>query len=100
MKSIEENPGEELLKCLPEGQQDKESLRENLYSPHMQQMMEKLEEALYTEGGVALFYEIGLDLKVLEGSYGTEALLKGISKWAKENGKGKEEEKEKEKGGK
>lgn len=43
LKVIEENATEDLIKFLPEGQQDKQSLRENLYSPQIQQAIDNLE---------------------------------------------------------
>lgn len=55
-----------MIKHLPEGQQNKESLRENIYSPQLQQALDNLEEALYSESASSLFYEMNLDLKFLE----------------------------------
>jgi hypothetical protein len=74
------------LKLLPEGQQSKEYIRENIHSPQLQQAVDNLDEALYSDAS-SLFYEMGLDLKVLDSHYGTEALLKALVKWAKDGEK-------------
>lgn len=81
---LEQNPTPELISFLPEGQQNQESLRDNLYSPQLQQALDNFEDAVNSDSAPSLFYELNLDLKFLETHFGTEALLKALEKWGKE----------------
>lgn len=72
---------------LPEGQQTKEGLKDNLKSPQFLQALDSLEYALNSESGTAVLLSLGLDpdmFFVTQGD-GVEALLKGLINNEKKN---------------
>lgn len=58
-----------------------------MHSPQLQQAIEALNDALNTEDGIAIFHEMKLDPSFLQHFYGTEAFLRALEKWGKDNSK-------------
>jgi len=75
-----------LTQHLPEGQQDQQGLRESIKSAQLQQAIDSLDEAVNSEEIGTVLVSLGLETSVLkDASDGTDALIKALEKWAKDN---------------
>jgi len=75
-----------LKQHLPEEQQDARGIKDNLKSPQLQQAIDTLDEALNSEEGVMVLQSLGFDAQAFQNaSDGTDAFMKALEKWGKEN---------------
>lgn len=77
-----------LSQHLPEGQQNDKGYRDNIKSAQLLQALDALDEALNSDAGQTVLLSMGFDPSTFaSASDGTEAFLRALDKWAKDQEK-------------